>query len=256
MFQSIEKVNQSKFNSATSCYFLDDYNAYISQKILDEETQQPSMTFAPSAVRCKRISWFRLRGVTPEPEVSVDKTLNFIAQVGTACHRTMQENLMQMLGEDWLDVETYLASQDLPYDYICTKNETETLVEVKDPPIKFAPDGIIRYKDKIYLLEIKTSEFSSFEKLSEPKPQHIDQIKCYGTVLHLSDAIVIYQDRQYGGIKCYEFHITPTDMQNVWRMFTEVQDYVQKNIAPPKLPKGDKWCTPAHCRYYKKCQEW
>jgi CRISPR/Cas system-associated exonuclease Cas4 (RecB family) len=256
MFQSIVKVNQSRFNSITSCNFLEDYNEFVSQQILNEELRQPSMTFAPSAVRCKRISWFRLRGVAPEQEVNVDKTLNHIAQVGTACHRIIQQNLMALLGDDWLDVETYLNSQHLPYEYTCTKNETETLVVIQDPPIKFAPDGIIRYQGKTYLLEIKTSEFSSFEKLDAPKPHHIDQIKCYGTILNLHDAIVIYQDRQYGAVKCYEFHITDADMKSTWNMFKEVQECVRTNIAPPKLPKGDKWCNRAHCRYYNKCQEW
>ena len=256
MYTSVSTLLGARFNSDTSCDFLDAYNDFAMQQVIDAETRQPSQTFAPSTIRCKRISWFRLRGVAPEPETNVDMGQNFTAQVGTACHQVIQNNLALMLGKDWLDVEEYFISANLPYEYKCTKNGTETMVELTDPPIKFAPDGILRYKDKIRLLEIKTSEYDSFNKLSAPKPHHMDQIKCYCTLLQLHDAIVIYQDRLYGGIKCFEVHVTDAEMSAIRNMFTEVQDYVRKNIAPPKLPRGDRWCTKSHCRYYGKCQEW
>ena len=256
MFHPVFFNSASRFNSALSSDFLDDYDNYLTDKILKEESRQPSKTFAPSSIRCKRISWFRLRGVSPEQEVHVDKTLNFSAQVGTACHRTIQENLQSWLGSSWIDVEEYLASSNRPYTYSCTKSGPETNVIITDPPIKFSPDGIIKYKDKLFLLEIKTSEYSSFDKLSDPKPQHVDQIKCYCTLLGINNALVLYQDRQYGDFKCYEANVLNYEMEAMWAMFKEVQDYVTKNIAPPKLPSGDPWCTPAHCRYYNKCKEW
>lgn len=143
-----------------------------------------------------------------------------------------------------------------PYKYTCTKSGFETRVEIEDPPIKFAPDGIIRYKDKIRLLEIKSSEYTSFDKLTAPKPQHIDQVTTYGTLLGISDCLFLYVDRQYGGYKCYEYTISNDAMNSTWYMFREVQDYVSRNIAPPKLPTGDIWCSPSRCRYYTKCKEW
>jgi len=256
MFQPVGLGSASRFNSAISSNFLDDYDNFVVEKIRNEESRQPSQTFAPSSIRCKRISWFRLRGVAPEQEVHVDKTLNFSAQVGTACHRIIQENLENWLGDDWIDVESYLRTSNRPYSFSCTKSGSETNVIIEYPPIKFSPDGIIRYGDKLYLLEIKTSEYSSFDKLTDPKPQHVDQIKCYCTLLGLSDALVLYQDRQYGDFKCYEVHILDYEMQAIWDMFKEVLDCVKKNIAPSKLPGRDPWCTPAHCRYYNKCKEW
>ena len=256
MFTPIDTVVGSRFNSALSCNFLDAYMDFATKQILQDEVRQPSKTFAPSTIRCKRISWFRLRGVEPEPETNVDLGLNFTAQVGTACHQTIQTNLAQLLGDDWLDVEEYFKSANLPYEYTCTNNGTETLVELTNPPMKFAPDGILRYEGKVRLLEIKTSEYDSFNKLSAPKSHHMDQIKCYCTILNLHDAIVIYQDRLYGDMKCFEVHVSDGEMNAIRNMFSEVQDCVKKNIAPPRLPKGDRWCTKAHCRYYGKCQEW
>lgn len=224
--------------------------------ILDGESAIPSRTFAPSQIRCKRVSWFRLRGVQPEKEEVVNRSMNFTAQIGTACHRNIQEVLSKKLGKDWIDVEEYLKSADRPYEYSCNKNGFETMIEIQNPPIKFAPDGIIFYKGEYRLLEIKTSEYSSFDKLTEPKPYHIDQVKCYGTLLNIHNAIVLYQDRQYGNFKCYEVKITDSDMQQMWAMFADVIKHVEMNIAPEKLPAGDHHCSPSMCRYYNRCKEW
>ena len=255
-FRSIESIKLARFNSAVSSDFLDLYERALNEKILEGESSIPSRTFAPSQIRCKRISWFRLRGVQPEQELIVDKALNFTAQIGTACHHNIQELLSQRLGKDWIDVETFMKSEERPYEYSCVKNGYETLIEIKNPPVRFAPDGIIFYKGKYRLLEIKTSEYSSFDKLTAPKAQHIDQIKCYCTLLNLHDALVIYQDRQYGNLKCYEVTITDQDMEQIKDMFIEVMLCVENNIAPPKLPAGDHHCSPSMCRYYNKCKEW
>lgn len=256
MFRSMADVHLAPFNSANSSDFLDLYNNAVDETILEGESKTPSRTFAPSSIRCKRVSWFRLRGVEPEQESSVDRTLNFTATVGTACHQTIQENLSRKLGKDWIDAEDYLAKANLPYKYACRKNGYETQIEIFEPvPIKFAPDGIIFWKGKYWLLEIKTSEYSSFDKLTDPKPQHIDQIKCYATLLNIHNALVLYQDRMYGGLKCFEVSITESDMKQIWDMFKEVQDCVAKNVAPPK-PEDKKNCNPSMCRYYNRCKEW
>ena len=256
-FKSLESVQQAKFNSANSSEFLSLYEAALDDDIRGAESSAPSKTFAPSQIRCRRISWFRLRGVLPEKEDIVDRTLNFTAQVGTACHQRIQDVLSKKLDANWIDPEEYLNKFNFPYKYECHKNGFETQIEIFEPvPIKFAPDGIIFWKGKYWLLEIKTSEYSSFDDLSAPKQQHVDQIRCYAALLNLHNVLVIYQDRIYGNLKCYELTITDPDMDQVRSMFREVQECVKKNIAPPKLPKGDNWCSPSRCRYYNKCKEW
>jgi CRISPR/Cas system-associated exonuclease Cas4 (RecB family) len=255
-FRSFESIEQARFNSSNSCEFLTLYENALDETILEGESSKPSRTFAPSPIRCKRVSWFRLRGVEPEQETIVDRKLNFTAKIGTACHQNIQELLSKKFGADWIDPEAYLKSKNLPYKYSCIKNGLETQIEIFDPvPIKFAPDGIIFWKGKYWLLEIKTSEYSSFDKLEYPKSQHLDQIKCYATILDIHNVLVLYQDRMYGGLKCYEVTVADCDMQEIWDMFKEVQDCVSKNIAPSK-PVNQNYCSPSYCRYYNKCKEW
>lgn len=245
-----------KFNSATSCKFIDDYEAYVKSKIQKENSEPKSQTFAPSSVRCKRISWFRLRGVQPDLDKNPDLALHFTADIGTACHRIIQENLIDEYKEDWISVEDYLDELQPDYNYKLEQNGFETQVEIFEPHVKFACDGILRINGKYYLLEIKSAEHTSFDKLTDPKEQHIDQIKCYATLLHIHDVLVLYIDRQYGSLKCFEVQVPDHEMFEVRQMFEDVEHLAKVMIAPPKLPTGDSWCTPSRCIYYKKCQEW
>ena len=130
-------------------------------------------------------------------------------------------------------------------------------IEIRHPfPIRFACDGIIRFQGKVYLLEIKTSEFSSFQELIEPKPKHMDQIKCYATLLDISNVFVLYVDRTYGGMKCFEITVSEPEKQAVLNKMQHVMDCVEGFIAPDGLPKGDPDCNPNMCPYFDKCKEW
>lgn len=247
----------TKFNSSTSSDFLDAYDSYVEQKIKSDVAEVPHRTFAASSFRCERWSWFRLRGSKPEVS-TVDKDLNFTADIGTACHRIIQNNLKDMLKENWIPVNDHIHSIDFSYDYNIEESGDglESLIEIKEPPIRFACDGIIKIKDTKYLLEIKTSEYIAWNDLVSPKPHHIDQVKCYATLLQLPNVLFLYQDRQYGGLKCFEIKISAADMKVVNDRFYRVLDLAKKNLAPDPLPKGDKWCTSAMCPYYKVCGEY
>lgn len=66
--------------------------------------------------------------------------------------------------------------------------------------------------------------------------------------------LVLYQDRQYGDIKCYEKHISESDNAAVLQEFKHVQLMAESNLAPDRLPNNDYMCT--NCEYKKKCREW
>ncbi len=255
MFKPVESTYAARFNSANSSDFLDLCEGAIDAEILAGENTLPSRTFAPSQIKCKRASWFRLRGADPEPESRVDRTLHFTTILGNACHQYLQQTLSNTLGDNWVDVSEYLQQHPLESSWECTKSGCETLVQLNDPPVKFAVDGIIYWKNKYWLIEFKTSEYSSFEKLGAPKPQHLEQVKCYSTLLGIPNVLMVYIDRLYGDLKCFEVTVSDHDSQNIREMFTEVLDCVANNIAPSK-PTDRRYCSPSYCRYYNKCKEW
>ena len=258
-FRGWNSQHLARFNSADSSEFLDLYEDARDAKILSAYDDPSHKTFAPSSFRCRRIQWFRLRGVQPDKPKIADSVLDFTAVVGTALHKMIQEILKERLGANWVDVSQYIQEHLFnPDQYIVTPStdSLETQVEILDPPVRFSCDGIISWKGENILLEIKSSEFASWNDLTDPKPQHIDQTKCYCALLNLHRVFFFYIDRQYGGVKCYDVRYKDDELQQVWDDMKAVQDAVKYHLCPEPLPKGDSWCTDAHCKYYKKCAEY
>ena len=244
------------FNSGVTNRLRENYRGFVQDKIIKEKSEPSSKTFAPSSFRCERKSWFRLRGVQPDVLKSPDVGLEYKAEVGTARHLVIQSNLRDMLGDDWVPVSEYLQSNPIPYEYELEVADSglETKVAIMNPPIHFACDGILRIDGKIYLLEIKTCERSSFDELTDPKPGHLDQIKCYCALLGIQDIIFIYEDRLYGDMKFYEYHVSLSDMQAVIKKMEYIMQMADANLAPDRLDRSDYMCS--NCEYKSKCTEW
>lgn len=250
------KVNIStiNFNSDASSRLVSLYEDALKSTIQAECARVKPCTFAPSSMRCKRKSWFRLRGVKPDIIQEPDLTMDHTATVGTALHERIQSILSEALGEDWISVEDYLKEFPIPYKYTLTKHGYETKVSIDDPPINFSCDGIIRIRGCYYLLEIKSSEYESWKSLTETKPHHMEQIKTYATILDIPRVLTLYIDRQYGRVKSFEFSVSGEEMTAIKQDMVYVQQMVKANLAPEKLPTGDYVCS--NCEYKLKCKEW
>lgn len=253
-FRKLDFQTRVQFNSASSSEFVSAYEAFVEEKIRSEIAKPRSQAFAPSGFRCARQQWFRLRGVAPDKPQRVDLPQQHKADMGTACHRIIQTNLVEMLGEDWISVEDYLKLHPIKYRYELEQDGLETKVSLPDIPIKFACDGIIKWKGKYYLLEIKSVETDTFSQLKDIRPQNKEQIQCYCAALNISDVLVMYIDRGFGTIKVYEHSFSISDINYVHSKIENIKTMVAQNIAPDKLPPGDSWCI--NCSYKEKCKLW
>lgn len=252
-FRNLNIESIVRFNSQKSSDLLYAYESGLKDMLKTDSTASHK-TFAPSYMRCKRISWFRLRGVDPDKVNDPDLTLDFIADCGTNCHHYIQSRMSAILGDSWIDVRSYLDSTNVIHgNYTVTKSGYEYLIEMSDPPVRFAVDGLIDIESVLHLFEIKSIDHSHFKDLTEPLDKHIDQFKCYCTFLDLNGGFFFYIDRQYGDVKCYQFDVTDADKINVWNNIHHVLDCAKFQIVPDPLPKGDSWCTPSMCPYYQKC---
>ena len=256
MFKSLNAGHLTKFNSTASMNLLGLYNSFVEEDIQEKNNRPSHKTIAPSSLRCSRRTWFRLRGVESDKLSRVDPVLHFTTEIGSACHEIIQNRLSLHLKDDWLDVGEYLETYVKNHEFTYTKNGYETQIAFHDIPIRFACDGVIRLDDKLYLLEIKSSEFSSWQDLSDCKEEHRQQALCYAMLLGLQNILFMYIDRQYGGIKCFEVIVKDYEAEDINNKFSYILKCVENNIAPEPLPKGDKWCSPAMCPYYKKCGEY
>ena len=248
------------FNDDISYHVLDAYrNKWVSD-VRYNKSKPSHPTVAPSAFRCNRRIWFRLRNTKPNykipSDISQDMSSDFVANIGTACHRMIQIRMKELFGKDWIDVKSYLESInfDHPYELEPSEDNLETKIRLTDVPISMSVDGILRINGELYILEIKTSEYSTFSNLSQPKDEHIAQIRCYSAILGIHKILFMYQDRMYGDIKCYTYTVPEYQGRDVMDKISEIQKCVTLNIPPDRLPWTDKWCTT--CPYNITCKEW
>lgn len=256
-FRSLNAQAVAKFNSAESADLLEDIEIGLDRNASQKHDKIPSKSFAPSSLRCERRSWFRLRGVEPDQLRNPDKGLEFTAVLGTSIHEYLQKVISEQCKDsfEFVDVQEYIETV-LDENYKCECSGYETRVQIDSPPIRFACDGILKMNDKFHLLEIKSCDHGTFADLTDPKDEHIDQFITYCTLLQLYGGFFLYVDRMYGDIKCYQYYVSDQDKQDRLNMFDRVMKYAEFNLAPDPLPKGDKWCSPSFCPYYKKCQQY
>ena len=246
-----------RFNSQASSELLTAYEEEVDTKIRRNQSEVRHKTFAPSQFRCDRLSWFRLRGTEPDKLRTPDKSLEFRAMIGTACHRDIQENLKSMLKEDWISVSDYLKYNNfLNATAEANPDNLESFVTITDPPVRFACDGIIRWSGKYALIEIKSVEASVWDELVEPLDEHRDQITCYGALLRIHKVFMIYVNRISGEIKCFEVDLPVSETDYVLKRMEYIQSMVKTNLAPAGLGRKDKWCNENYCPYYYKCKEY
>lgn len=254
MFHKVTIPQLAQFNSDASCDLISLYTSTNIENIRTDCARPRPQTFAPSAMRCKRKSWFRLRGAKPDILPEPDPKMQFTAMLGTAIHRHVQATLKQALGDDWIEVADYLRMFPVSYEYTLKQSDFETVVSISDPPITFACDGIIKLRNKYYLLEIKSSEYESFCKLTDTKPHHKPQICTYGAWLNIPNTLSLYVDRLYGDVKSFEYTLSASEMSAVKQDMYYVQQMAEACIAPERLPAGDYMCS--NCEYKLKCKEW
>lgn len=256
-FTSVNFKHLTLFNSAASSEFLEFFQKSEEDLIAKQDLRKPSQTIAPSSSWCKRINWFRLRGVDPDGIATQrDTVLNFAADVGTAIHERTQRILKEYLKDDWVCVEDYLTQNNIQnYNLDPSENGLETRIEWLDTPMRMSVDGIIRFNKKIYLLEIKTIEYSTFQELTDPKPFHVEQVKQYCAKLHINTVLFMYIDRTYGNIKVYECTFNDADLDTVRRDLDELVLYANAGIAPER-PSDKSRCNSNWCKYFEKCKSW
>ena len=253
-FRKLSDQRITCFNSFNSMDMLDTLMSHIEKSMSEERAILPSRTIAPSSFRCARMEWFRLRGTQPDKR-NVDYALEFRAKIGDACHLFLQSYISTQPGVEWISVEDWLKN-NTEHTFEVTRSGFEYKIEFKDVPIQFSVDGLIRWNNKVYLVEIKSVEDGTLQKMVTYRERDVDQIDMYGTLLHVHDALIFYISRLDGSIKVYEYAITDDNMKSVQLRIDEILEYAKVPVAPEGLSKSNPMCSSSYCKYYNTCKDW
>lgn len=216
----------------------------------------PSKTFKPSSMNCKRYSYYQITGAKPD-EGRASHTMIGIVNSGSDAHVRIQNAVMNMADNDmdceWIDVGEFVSSRSLDDIVIREKLGTETKLYNKRYNISFMCDGIIKYKGKYYILEIKTETSNKWYNRSGVDKKHFNQAIAYSLSLQLDNVLFLYIDRDMSNKKSYMFTVTDEMRNNLVKYIEEVDGYVERQIAPPRKDVEKRVCNT--CNYQTQCRK-
>ena len=120
--------------------------------------------------------------------------------------------------------------------------------------MSFLCDGIIKYKDKYYIVEFKSESTSKWYNRQGVDPFHYNQATAYSLSLELGNVIFVYINRDRFDFKTYMFKPIDDMKQELVGRIETCDNYVSKMITPPK-PIDIERKTCEYCSYRTQCRK-
>lgn len=236
--------------------FLNDLKRSI-EMTADKNTRLPSKTYKPSGMNCIRASYYQLTGKQPDPSSS-NYTLIGICNSGTDIHVRMQTAILDMkengMDCEYVPVDEFIKARKIKDINIVGVSGMETKLYHKKYNLSFMCDGIIKYNNHYYILELKTENSYKFVNRKDVDPSHYNQATAYSVALGIDEVLFVYISRDVLDMKAFMFNVTDEMKQNLIGYIDECDDYVQKQIVPP-IPEdvSKKACN--YCLYKSCCKK-
>lgn len=216
----------------------------------------PSRTYKPSGMNCIRASYYQVSGIEPDKSSS-NYTLVGICNSGTDIHVRIQTAVERMkennMDCEYIDVQQFVNSRRLIDTLqIVSKNGMETKLYHKKLNMSFMCDGIIRYKNHYYILELKTENSYKFMNRKGVDPSHYHQGTAYSIAFGLDEVLFVYISRDVLDMKAFMLNVTDEMKQELIGYITDCDGYVARKIVPPK-PEDVAKKTCNYCIYKTQC---
>lgn len=131
--------------------------------------------------------------------------------------------------------------------------------EIKIPAeeiISGRADAIIGFEGKPYVLDIKSIASFGFQKLNEPKDEHIKQLQLYLHYFKIPQGILLYENKDTQELKEFLIRYDPKLVQGLLEEFEALREQIKKDIIPmipAKLGGWPRWpCQ--YCEYLDLCK--
>ena len=236
--------------------FLNDLKRSI-EMTADKGHRLPSKTYKPSGMNCIRQSYYQIVGKEPD-QSSFNYTMVGILNSGTDIHVRVQTAVEQMkengMDCEYIDVAEYVKQRQIDSLDIISKSGMETKLYHKDLNISFLCDGIIRYRNHYYILELKTEASFKFAQRKGVDPSHYAQGTAYSMIFNIPDVLFVYISRDVLDMKAYMFRPTEEMVKELVDKINTCDEYVAKNEAPPKPGDIDRR-TCNYCGYKSICDK-
>ena len=227
-----------------------------------KDARPGSKSYKPSGMNCIRQSYYFLtsaEGDDWEPNsISVG-----ICESGSDRHERIQKAVLRMnengIDCEYVNVADYVRQRGIDYLTITKEpnfeaGEFETKLYWKDMNMSFLCDGIIKYHNHYYILEIKTETSSKFFQRKEVDPSHYNQATAYSLAFGIDEVLFLYECRDNCDKKCFMFKVTERMRRDLVKYIKTCDSYIEKSEVPPK-PEDVSRKTCSYCGYKNKCKE-
>lgn len=249
-------INEATKQMPANESFVADLRVTIEKKNL-QDSRVPSRSYKPSSMKCIRNMYFQVIGAETDGE-RTDACLVGICESGTDRHERIQNAVccMKEFGIDceYIDVAKFVEEQKLEHIEVRGQSGFETKLYNKALNISFMCDGIIKYRGKYYILEIKTESVYKWSSRTNVAEEHISQGTAYSVSLGIDEVMFVYESRDTCDKKAYILIVTPQMKQELVDKISVCDNYVLDQSVPPKpedLPR--RVCN--YCNYKNECKK-
>ena len=225
-------------------------------------SRAPSKTYKPSSMHCIRNMYYQRVGAEQD-EGETPYTLIGICNSGSDIHQRIQQAVLDMPNNgmecEYINVADFVKSREIA-DLTIVKEpdfenrDYETKLFHNKLNMSFLCDGIIRYKNRYYILELKTEGINKWMTRKGTDPKHYMQATAYSIAFGIPDVVFVYINRDMLDMKAFLF--TPTDdmKAELTGKISNCDDYINRSEVPPKpedLPKS----VCEYCSYKTQCRK-
>ncbi len=227
---------------------------------------KPTQAYKPSSLGgCLRQNYFMLNGeevdkFVPSPE------LVGMGEIGTHRHEDIQKYISKMTGYGYpaayIDVASYvkklknikeIEGKPVPNLKLLEKRGMEQKIHDLDRNIRFMADGIIRFKNKLYVFEYKTEISFKSQSRTFIENKHAYQAGIACIIFEIPRALFIYENRDVCSKKAFLYELTEKEKKKILDKIKSCNEYLEKQEVPPKT-KVKKNCK--YCKYQKLCKKY
>lgn len=256
-FKDICKLVNVKAEKSVADFFLSDLEYCIRKKNSDAKSKVVSKAYKPSSLHCIRNMYYQLTGTEIDNIESSSDSVG-IAESGTDRHLRIQEAVSSMksygIDCEYIDVESYIKQFDIPDLIVVERQGYETKLINTKYNFRFLCDGIIKYKGKYYVLEIKTEVSFKWNNRTDVDSNHYNQAITYSLNFNIPDVIFLYENRDNCAKKCYLYEVNENQKDEIKYLIAKCNNYVETQTLPDipnHIKYNNKICS--YCDYRKKC---
>ncbi len=258
-FSNLTKLAKSSTDGsvADSQRFLLELQNSIEKTDREKRKNPPSKAYKPSSMNCVRMMYYYMTESVRDEQGSGYELIG-ICESGTDRHERIQQAVMDMKENgfdcEYVDVATYIKEHNIPDLEIIEQKGYETKLRHTRLNLRFMCDGILKYRGKYYVLEIKTEASFKFQARTDVDASHHTQACTYSYAFHIPDVLFLYENRDNCSKKCFIYSPSEEQINDlVLDKIIECNIHLQEERVPP-IPRDISAKTCRYCDYKAICK--